>query len=198
MKVLNLYAGLGGNRELWPCSAAVTAIENNKCIAEIYSEKFPKDEVIVGDAHAYLLGNFKNYDFIWSSPPCQTHSKLGLFHDPRYVDMTLYQEIILLENWYDGNWCVENVDPYYAKLKPAWKLGRHLIWSNMYIPEIVLDERKIHHKTLEDYGYRGRKLPGPHPEKWVRNMVDPKIGKVCYEQAQMDIAGLSTGVIGGV
>ena len=39
MKVLNLYAGIGGNRKLWPDYCKVTAIENNK---EIYSNLLDK------------------------------------------------------------------------------------------------------------------------------------------------------------
>ena len=73
MNVLNLYAGLGGNRRLWD-EVKVTAVEFNADIANVYCHLYPADNVIVGDAHQYLLDNFKNFDFIWSSPPCQTHS----------------------------------------------------------------------------------------------------------------------------
>jgi DNA (cytosine-5)-methyltransferase 1 len=96
MKVLNLYAGIGGNRKLWT-DVDVTAVELNPQIAKIYQDFFPNDKVIVGDAHQYLLEHFKEFDFIWSSPPCQSHSRLNLvnvsrkFHEPRFIDMTLYQ-----------------------------------------------------------------------------------------------------------
>ncbi|KKL95901.1 hypothetical protein LCGC14_1849900, partial [marine sediment metagenome] len=53
LKVLNLYAGIGGNRQLWPKECEVTAIENNKEIAKIYQDFFPDDKVIVTDAHQY-------------------------------------------------------------------------------------------------------------------------------------------------
>jgi len=70
IKILNLYAGIGGNRKLWPDQEIeVTAIENNKSIAKIYKDFFPNDTVIVGDAHQYLLEHYKEFDFIWSSPP---------------------------------------------------------------------------------------------------------------------------------
>ena len=43
MKVLNLYAGIGGNRQLWE-NVDVTAVENNPEIAQIYSDLYPDDE----------------------------------------------------------------------------------------------------------------------------------------------------------
>lgn len=75
MKILNLYAGIGGNRKLLG-GLEVTAIENDPKIAAIYKEFFPKDMVIVDDAHDYLLKHFQDFDFIWSSPPCPTHSRV--------------------------------------------------------------------------------------------------------------------------
>ena len=49
MKILNLYAGIGGNRKLWE-NVSVTAIEYDAKIAEIYKDLYPNDEVIVTDA----------------------------------------------------------------------------------------------------------------------------------------------------
>ncbi len=114
MKVLNLYAGIGGNRRLWE-GVEVTAVELNPEIAKIYQDFFPNDKVVVGDAHQYLLDHYKEYDFIWSSPPCPTHSRINTDgqRDMRYPDMTLYQQIIALSNnWYNGYWVVENVIVY--------------------------------------------------------------------------------------
>ena len=68
MKILNLYCGLGGNRKLWK-GVSVTAVENNEQIAAVYKRHFPNDKLIIGDAHDYLVRNFRDYDFIWSSPP---------------------------------------------------------------------------------------------------------------------------------
>ena len=74
MKILNLYAGLGGNRKLWGDEHQITAVEYDPDIAAIYKNLYPMDNVIVEDAHQYLLENYDKYDFIWSSPPCQSHS----------------------------------------------------------------------------------------------------------------------------
>ena len=79
MKILNLYAGIGGNRKLWGGAIEVIAVEINPDIAKIYQDNFPNDKVIVGDAHAYLEEHFEEFDFIWSSPPCPSHSKIRRF-----------------------------------------------------------------------------------------------------------------------
>ena len=78
MKVLNLYSGLGGNRKLWQ-DVEVTAIESEQKIADVYKTNFPEDTVIITDAHEYLLANYDKFDFIWSSPPCQSHSRMMSF-----------------------------------------------------------------------------------------------------------------------
>ena len=74
LKVLNLYAGIGGNRKLWE-GVEVTAVEINPEVSQIYQDHFPDDIVITGDAHQYLIEHYKEFDFIWSSPQCRSHSK---------------------------------------------------------------------------------------------------------------------------
>ena len=136
MKILNLYAGLGGNRKDWE-NVKVTAVEMESKIAEVYKQNFPEDIVVIGDAHQYLLNHYKEFDFIWSSPPCQTHSKMAKAtrHElKRYSDMGLYQEILFLKHFFNGKFVVENVKPYYEPLiKPSNEIGRHLFWSNFKI-----------------------------------------------------------------
>ena len=137
MKILNLYACLGGNRYKWE-GHEITAVELDPELARMYQERFPEDEVIVTDAHQFLLDNYSNYDFIWSSPPCPTHSRARFWRrettTPEYPDMSLYQEIIFLQHWFKGKYCVENVIPYYEPLIPAQKRGRHLYWTNFTLP----------------------------------------------------------------
>jgi len=141
MKVLNLYAGIGGNRKLWT-DVEVTAVEYNQDIANIYKDFFPNDTVIVADAHQYLLDHFKEFDFIWASPPCQSHSTMKRVSIQRqqvkaeYVGINLWQEIILLKNFArkDTKWIIENVKPYYEPfVQPSFKLDRHLFWSNFMV-----------------------------------------------------------------
>ena len=137
MKILNLYAGIGGNRKLWGDEHEVTAVELNPDIAAVYQQLFPNDTVIVGDAHQYLLDHYKEFDFIWSSPPCPTHSKArfalgvhGKGYPAVYPDMQLYQEIILLRHHFNGKYCVENVQYYYKPfIEPRLRPGGILCWT---------------------------------------------------------------------
>ena len=141
MKILNLYCGIGGNRALWGNEHDIIAVELNKKIAEEYQIKFPNDKVIVEDAHEYLLDHYKEFDFIWSSPPCPTHSRTNYFTQhirkrPVYIDISLYQEIIFLNYFFKGKYVVENVIPFYKPLVKAKQIGRHLFWANFNIKEI--------------------------------------------------------------
>jgi DNA (cytosine-5)-methyltransferase 1 len=141
LKILNLYSGIGGNRRLWSGDISVTAIELVPEIAKIYKDLFPDDEVIVADAHQYLLEHYRDYDFIWSSPPCPTHSGVNFFLNAqgviRYPDMSLWQEIIFLQHFFKGKYVVENVESYYEpflKLRPQ-NIDRHFFWANFSIME---------------------------------------------------------------
>ena len=124
MKILNLYAGVGGNRKLWSNEHEITAVEYDQSIAAIYKDLYPQDNVIVDDAHEYLITNFKEFDFIWSSPPCPTHSRMNFLLNQKetftlkYPDMKLYEEIIILQTFYKGYYVVENVKSYYDPLIP--------------------------------------------------------------------------------
>ena len=112
MKILNLYACLGGNRYKWDevADVEVTAVEWDEELAKLYQERFPNDTVIVADAHQYLLDHYKDFDFIWSSPPCPSHSRARYWNSsnydtktqPIYPDMKLYQEILFLQHYYKG------------------------------------------------------------------------------------------------
>jgi len=139
MKILNLYAGIGGNRKLWGDDHEITSVEINPEVAKVYKDYFPNDTVIVTDAHQYLLDHYKEFDFIWSSPPCQTHSAMQRVNVKRYdlnryPDMNLWQEIIFLKEFSKGLFVIENVKPYYNELiYPDYILNRHYFWSNFKI-----------------------------------------------------------------
>lgn len=194
MKILNLYAGIGGNRKLWGDEHEITAVELKPEIAEIYRELFPNDKVIVGDAHKYLLEHFEEFDFIWSSPPCPTHSQLGRlralnkhneatgqYSPPRYPDMKLYEEIIFLKYFFKGKWVVENVIAYYEPLIAPQTLGRHHFWSNFLMRDLELDADNIDKGKIaeweERFGYDLSPYKGIDKRRALRNCVVPKLGK---------------------
>lgn len=162
--------------------------------AMIYDELFPEDEVIVTDAHKYLIKYYDEYDFIWSSPPCPTHSKLRRVNDDRvYPDMTLYEEIIFLDNWCDSKWIVENVVPYYTPLITPQKIGRHLFWGNFKIGNPGIGEIKgnpVKYWTYKDYeqeydfDFSGSGIPRQRRRKMLRNCVNPEIGGYILERAR--------------
>jgi DNA (cytosine-5)-methyltransferase 1 len=203
MKVLNLYACLGGNRYKWDEVAIeagiemeVTAVELDPEAARLYQERFPNDIVIVADAHQYLLDHYKDFDFIWSSPPCPSHSRARNYNTKYkaiYPDMKLYEEIILLETRYKGKYCVENVIPYYEPLIAAQKRGRHLYWTNFILPNCI-NERKLNFsfgnsanetkKLCEFHDYDFYKYKGEQPrDKMARNLVDYEAGRTIFETA---------------
>jgi DNA (cytosine-5)-methyltransferase 1 len=199
MKVLNLYAGIGGNRKLWT-DVEVVAVELNPQIAKIYQDFFPQDKVIVADAHQYLLDWYGDYDFIWSSPPCPSHSRArywGSFGENRtkvYPDMRLYEEIILLQHYCKNKWVVENVKPYYEPLIKAQECGRHLFWSNFSISRKDFPTRFTPNqgfKSLQKaYGVNLDKFNLP-PDKdnrvIIRNMVEPELGLHILNESKKNV-----------
>ena len=196
-KILNLYACLGGNRYKWDEVAdnlEVTAVELDPEAARLYQERFPNDIVIVADAHQYLLEHYKEFDFIWSSPPCPTHSKFNISmkttRKMKYPDMKLYQEIIFLEHYFNGKYVVENVIPFYTPLIQGKERNRHLYWTNFNLPNTVSDRKNPdlgRTKNLIDalsefHDYDFRKYKGSQPtNKMARNLVDYEAGKTILE-----------------
>lgn len=202
LKVLNLYACLGGNRYKWNQVAdiEVTAVEWDEELARLYQERFPNDKVIVADAHQYLLDHYKEFDFIWSSPPCPSHSRARYWNssnyytttEPIYPDLKLYEEILFLQHYYKtGKYVVENVIPYYEPLINAQKRGRHLYWTNFKLPNDLKDRRFAISQTNDELKelckfhqidistYKGDQSL----VKIGRNLVDYEAGKTIFETA---------------
>jgi len=191
MKVLNLYSGIGGNRKLWN-GVDVTAVEINPEIAKIYSDFFPEDEMVVADAHKYLLEHYNEFNFIWSSPPCQSHSSFRKNicvryrgTKPVYPDMKLWQEILFLQYHASCKWVVENVKPYYPPLIPGTLLQRHMFWSNFDIVNTKLDKDNIRKVQIPDlqllHGFDLSNYKLRNKRQVLRNCVRPELGKWIME-----------------
>lgn len=197
-RVLNLQSGLGGNRKKWQ-NCKVTAVEKNEQIAKVYSRLYSDDEVIVGDAMEYLKNNYRNFDFVWGSPSCQTHSRMmkATRHDVAdFPDMSLYQLIIFLDNFYKGDYVIENVVPYYKPLiEPTLRVGRHLFWSNKelfgiqdikrpkgFINKSNLQGKKEMMDWLGIHFEENIYVRGNHcPVQVLRNCVHPDLGLQIFE-----------------
>tara|TARA_R100001082_G_scaffold49903_2_gene26987 strand:+ start:698 stop:1318 length:621 start_codon:yes stop_codon:yes gene_type:complete len=194
LKILNLYSGIGGNRQLWK-DVEVTSVEINLQIAKIYSDFYPNDNIIIGDAHLYLLENYHKYDFIWSSPPCQSHSSFRQNicvryrnTKPEYPDMKLYQEIIFLQYNSKCKWVVENVKPYYEPLIHGKLIQRHLFWSNFGIENINIKNDDIRTAQIpqlqKQLNINLDKYKLPNKRQILRNCVEPKLGLHILNQAK--------------
>lgn len=199
VKVLNLYAGVGGNRKHWN-DCHVTAVEYTPKIAEIYQQQHPQDTVIVGDAHQYLLDHYNEFDFIWSSPPCQSHSKMvkaTRHKKARYPDMRLYEEIIFLKHFFNGKFVVENVVPYYGAMLNPKQVGRHLFWANFdfyaedikrpsgFINMANLEGKKALQEWLGIHYDENIYYEGNHcPAQVLRNCVHPELGRQIFDAAK--------------
>ena len=197
MKILNLYAGIGGNRKLWGDEHEVVAVEFDRHIAAVYSDLFPKDKVVVDDAHEYLADHFNDFDFIWSSPPCQSHSSfrqnIGVRFrgvKPIFIDMKLWQEIVFLKYNFAGKFVVENVKPYYQSfIPPTAILQRHYFWSNFDIPDMEFEKDLLRSAQIpqlsELHGYNLDKYKLPNKRQVLRNCVAPVLGEYVFAQARL-------------
>jgi len=199
MKVLNLYAGIGGNRKLWK-DVDVTAVEMNPDIAKIYQDFFPNDKMVVGDAHQYLLDHFEEYDFIWSSPPCQSHSRLNFSGRSRgaykFPDMKLYEEIIFLSQWFKGKYVIENVRSYYKPLIKPQEIQSHYFWSNFSISDTMLARKKVGNDKgmtlkikMEQQGFNITNFYGYKGDKrtLLNNCIEPELGLHILEASKKNL-----------
>lgn len=205
MKILNLFAGIGGNRTLWGDKHEITAVEYDPDIAKIYQERFPNDVVIVGDAMEIFLKEIVNNELMWWSSPCTTHTALTVANFGRYgihpqsPNLTmLFGPMEIMEKFYNGKLYVsENVASIWWRKElypqPEVKLGRHLFWSNFSIPQrqFIYNRGpidKIDLSTLAKHkGIDLEWLKSFKVKSWtrnhdiyrtlLRNMVDAKIGK---------------------
>lgn len=196
MKILNLYSGIGGNRKFWTPNGndhEITAVELDPKIAAIYQDFFPNDKVIVADAHQYLLEHYKEFDFIWSSPPCPSHSKIrnqaGVGcgqNEAIYPDMKLYEEIIFLQYFFKGKYCVENVVGYYTPLIPPQEINLHYFWTNYLVrpKEQTTRNHFSSNSTLEKVkGFNLSVYKDIDKRKILRNCVEPETGLHVFNEA---------------
>lgn len=202
MKILNLYAGIGGNRKLWGDEHEITAVEWKQEIADVYHDFFPNDKIVVGDAHEYLLKHYDEFDFIWSSPPCPSHSKARFSsmiskreeirkrYPAIYPDMKLYQEIIFLQSHFTGKFCIENVIAYYTPLIRPIEFERHYWWVNFLLPAFQGNDFRGHDGNIPELqqrkGFDLTKYKVANKRLLLRNCVEPELGKHILDWSQKE------------
>jgi len=214
IKVLNLHAGIGGNRKMWDSEKyEVTAVEWCEDLAEVYQKWYPNDKVIVGDANEYLAKNYEEFDFIWASPSCTTHSKIRFMaskskenrkYDAKLPNMELYSFIVFLQNFCkDKKWVVENVKPYYTPIiEPNKTLGRHIFWCNFDFEEKCFENPDTNHVNVTGKTNRfGISLEGikikQRKDQVIRNCVNPEMGKHIIDSAFPEVKGEHSAYKGG-
>jgi DNA (cytosine-5)-methyltransferase 1 len=208
MKILNLYAGIGGNtHNIDRSKHDITHVEWNEEIAQANRELHPLDIVVEADAKKFLEMNYKEYDYIWASPPCPSHASIRKAgakngqYDALIPDMDLYGVIIFLDEYFEGNWTVENVKPFYNRLDeqekerqealvkiipPAQESSRHLFWSNHEVPSISIKASSLNQannsEMMEWLGIQlDQSFDTVEKRKILRNCVHPKIGKAILD-----------------
>lgn len=211
MKILNLYSGLLGNSNLWDdTDHDITNVEINEQLVRVGKERKPNQKFILADAHQYLLDHSGEFNFIWSSRPCQSHTRMMKFTRHklrRYPDFKLYEEIIYLQHFFKGLWVAENVVPYYKlMIEPTIKIGRHLFWSNFPIGDF--DEPKQPKNFINEATVSGSEMmkewlgiqykgniyyEGNHcPAQVLRNCVHPKLGLHVFNEMMNSVPQLRT------
>jgi len=197
MKILNLYAGIRGNRKEWGGNLDITSVEYDPNIAEAYKARYPNDKVVIGDAKQYLLDHYREFDFIWASPPCQSHTRiitsvyLNENYIPKYPDMTLWQIISFLQlHGKNTKWVVENVKPYYdALIEPSVEIDRHYYWSNFNISRIDISKqyiiKDVKIDTLTDFDISQYNIS--NKRQVIRNQVNHEAGKHILDCAMNNV-----------
>jgi len=158
------------------------AVDNDRKVLQVHSLLNPHSKTVLEDAWLISDDRLLQYDFVWASPPCESHSVLCWKRkDKPKPDMRLWWLIRRLRKL-KVPFIVENVRPYYGTiLKPTAKAGRHLLWSNLSLKSVQLNSNvtfyDIHNRRDALVEYHG--LPG-----WVarvatrdmlRDMMHPQL-----------------------
>ena len=196
MRILDLFAGVGGTSKGIHRAAAeqnvkleYVAIDYDPSVLYAHQKFCPEDFTILRNAWNY---DFSGYDFIWASPPCQSHSVLNYTlrrYDP---DMRLYELIKKLRNS-GKDFIVENVHPYYQPPIPwNFEVNRHVFWSNLPIPSFrVVEKRKAFGELgvtdlLDYHGVDKSVLShvrgAQRRRQLLRNMVNPEISRRIFQE----------------
>lgn len=110
-----------------------------------------------------------------------------------YPDMKLYEEILFLRGYFNGEWCVENVKSWYEPLIKPQLLQRHYFWMSREIPKkefkktgIKLGNKKRLQYMIVDELQEKLEIELPEGVKnkrtLLRNCVNPEVGKYILDE----------------
>lgn len=99
--------------------------------------------------------------------------------------MKLYEEILFLQYYYKGKYCVENVIGFYKPLIKPQEISKHYFWTNFFINPLPKKDRQ-HYGSIETLEKRkGFDLSDKKiaKRKVLRNCVEPEIGLHVFQEA---------------
>lgn len=159
MRILDLYAGLGGTAkgiqsvlEKKGVDYEYFAIEIDPNVCAAHKINNPRSTVICADVKDWL-DKITDFDFVWASPPCQTHSILNFSNKAtgkktNLVDWSLWHVIDHLQRTENVSYVVENVLIWYNEpFKHNFNLDRHYFWTNLSLLSFEYQKR------TKDWGY---------------------------------------------
>lgn len=204
LKILDLFCGVGGVARGFQkflneqgIEYEYHAVDIDRSILLAHKVVNKNSVTILRDAYSFEDDELSQYDFIWASPPCETHSIAGIWRRKFGVepDMRLYELIIKLHRL-GIPFVVENVKPYYnPPIKPTSKANRHVLWSNLSIKPVEVDlpyfthikdkiKDLIWYHQLEKHEKAIRRILGKKTRDALRDMVH---WKIAYEIARQVI-----------
>ena len=197
LKILDLFAGFGGTTrglQKWldenNISYEYYAIDIDKQTLKVHKYWNKKSIVIQRDAYTFTKDELREYDFIWASPPCQSHSRAQVIWKRRKPDMRLYTLICKLHQ-VGKPFIVENVVPYY---KPPimwdYKIDRHIFWTNLDLSDVRVNIKRkpIYkmslHELAEYHGipYKYVRIYKGDKRQALRNIVNWRISYAIAKQ----------------
>jgi DNA (cytosine-5)-methyltransferase 1 len=121
-------------------------------------------------------------------------------HGARYPDMSLYQEVVLLQLHTERvgfDYVVENVQSYYDPFYNPQKVARHYFWSNFQIPDMEMEPIGIsggfpdrdssfdydEHEEMMGYNLAEYDTSKQKKGKMLRNCVHPELGEHVFDAA---------------
>ena len=104
--------------------------------------------------------------------------------------MKLYAEIFLLQGYFKGKYCVENVISWHEPLLKPQEVEKHYYWANFFIPPTQKTGFRGHACSVETLQkIKGADLSsytGVDKKLLLRNCVEPQMGKYILDRVKVE------------